>query len=68
MEWYAEYYKVDWPHSDDEVSAQVSAVRDADAGEQAVYTLQGMKVGTTASLHLLPQGIYVAGGKKFVVK
>ena len=42
----------------------------ADGGAQAlpVYTVGGVRVGTTADADRLPPGVYVAGGKKFVVK
>ena len=33
-----------------------------------VYTLSGLKVGTSADLPRLPKGIYIRGGKKYLVK
>jgi hypothetical protein len=31
-----------------------------------VYTLQGVRVGTSDAMDKLPRGIYIVGGKKIV--
>ena len=33
-----------------------------------VYHLSGVKVGTTATLHMLPKGVYIINGQKTIVK
>lgn len=38
----------------------------ADHSPQAVYTLQGTRVGTSDNMSHLPHGIYIVGGKKIV--
>lgn len=41
---------------------------DNESGNDAVYNLQGVNVGTRSQLGNLPAGIYICGGKKVVVK
>ena len=65
MDWYAEYYNVDYPHPDDETSAIVS-MEDRQLQVAPVYTLQGVRVGTSDAMDKLPRGIYIVGGKKIV--
>ena len=38
------------------------------AGDARIYNIQGQVVGTTTSAVALPKGIYIANGKKFIVK
>ena len=49
-----------------------TAIHDVDSRErqlcQRVYNIQGTCVGTLATIDTLPCGMYVAGGKKYVVK
>ena len=40
----------------------------AATSEDAVYNLQGLKVGNAAHLDLLPRGIYLVGGRKVAVE
>ena len=40
----------------------------ATAGDARIYNIQGQVVGTTTSAVALPKGIYIANGKKFIVK
>ena len=40
----------------------------AEAGEKAVYNLQGIKLGTVEDLKTLPAGLYIIDGVKTVVK
>ncbi len=37
-------------------------------GDARIYNIQGQVVGTTTSAVALPKGIYIANGKKFIVK
>ena len=37
-------------------------------GDTRIYNIQGQVVGTTSSAVSLPKGIYIANGKKFIVK
>ena len=37
-------------------------------GDARIYNIQGQVVGTTSSAVSLPKGIYIANGKKFIVK
>lgn len=47
----------------------INAVHQEDAAPTGIYDLQGRKVSDNATLqHPLPRGIYIRGGKKFVVK
>lgn len=49
---------------------QPTGISTAEAeGENApVYTISGLRAGTTADLKSLPKGIYVTGGRKIIVK
>ena len=64
MDWYADYYLVDWPHADDEETA-IASVKD-NAEPQPVFTLQGVRVGTSDKMSSLPRGVYLVGGKKLI--
>ena len=44
--------------------SQVEAEREA----APVYSISGLRVGTTADIDRLPAGIYISRGKKFIVK
>ena len=69
MDWYADYYKVNWPHADFPTLSSLSELtvqRTASADSQAVYTLQGVKVGSRQQWSSLPCGIYIIGGKKVI--
>lgn len=41
---------------------------EAGAANDAVYNLQGVKVGTRGEMNSLPAGLYISNGKKVVVK
>ena len=64
MDWYAEYYKVDYPHADDEASSITKPI--STAINVDVYNLQGEKVGKSSQINSLPRGIYIIGGKKII--
>ena len=66
MDWYAAYYNVDWPHADDEETGFIPVVERSEP--QSVYTLQGVRVGTSDKLGALPRGIYLTGGKKQIIR
>ena len=66
MDWYADYYLVDWPHADSEKTAILS-VKD-DGTPQPVYSLQGVRMGTSDEMDRLPRGIYLVGGKKRIIR
>jgi hypothetical protein len=37
-------------------------------GDTSIYNIQGVVVGSTTNPTSLPKGIYIANGKKFIVK
>ena len=51
------------------VAASISTVMSEDyADKEGVYTLTGIKIKDTNSTENLPNGIYIVGGKKHLVK
>ena len=66
MDWYAEYWKVDWPHADNEVDPSSIESIAMQRRRGGVYTLSGIAVDP--SVTKLPVGIYVVDGRKVVVK
>lgn len=53
----------------DDVAGVDAVATEGEAADGTVYNLQGIKVAdSTADLTRLPAGIYVCGGKKFVVR
>ena len=46
-------------------TAGIAALRTASAGDDAVYSLQGVRIPADARL---APGIYIRGGRKFVVR
>ena len=66
MDWYADYYLVDWPHADSEKTAILS-VKD-EGTPQPVYSLQDVRMGTSDEMDRLPRGIYLVGGKKRIIR
>ena len=71
MDWYAEYFNVDWPHADDELSAIGAAVTSQETLVD-VYTLTGVtirrRVPRIHALQGLPSGIYLVDHQKMIVK
>jgi hypothetical protein len=70
MDWYAEYWNVDWPHADNEESQGVAALPFTNQSSRRVYTLSGQLVRTTRSdqpLEGLPAGLYILDGRKVTV-
>ncbi len=49
-----------------DVATSITAVEETEAKAQRIYNINGQLVGYTTEG--LPKGVYVAGGKKFVVK
>ena len=56
MDWYAEYYYVNWPHADNETG--ILSPLTPDSSPQKVYDLQGRRVQGP-----LKKGIYIVDGK-----
>lgn len=71
MDWYAEYFNVDWPHADDELSAIGAAVTSQETLVD-VHTLTGVtirrRVPRSHALQGLPSGIYLVDHQKMIVK
>jgi hypothetical protein len=71
MDWYAEYFNVDWPHADDEETAVDAAVTSHEALVD-VHTLTGVvlrrSVPRSHALRGLPSGIYLVDHQKMMVK
>lgn len=72
MDWYSQYYKVDYPHADDEETS-VSVLPDSDASPLVdVRTLSGLivrhAVPRSEALNALPPGIYLVGRQKIIVR
>ncbi len=72
MDWYADYWNVDWPHADDEDVTAVPELTMPRPQSEDVYTLSGQLVRRATDYHLavqgLPSGLYIIGGKKTVIK
>ena len=71
MDWYAEYYLVNYPHADDEQGQQsaicpLTGPSPEAAQTETVYSLQGVSMGTLQQWSSLPLGIYIVGGRKVV--
>ena len=49
--------------NEDPTATDITTIVNDDADSQAVYTLQGVKVGTTRQWEKLPRGIYAVGKK-----
>lgn len=54
--------------SDDGETPTAILLPTSDQKPQSVYDLQGRKVGTSDRLSLLPPGLYIINGKKYVIK
>ena len=69
MDWYAEYFNVDWPHADNEESAIGSAIAEENALVD-VYSFSGVllrrQMERRQALNGLPSGIYLVGKKKVI--
>lgn len=69
MDWYAEYFNVDYPHPDDEEAGVKTVVADEGAFVD-VYSMSGVlmrhQVTRGHALTGLQPGIYLVGGKKMI--
>ena len=69
MDWYAEYFNVDYPHPDDEGTG-MKVIGAADDAFVDVYSLSGVlmrrHVARPDALTDLPSGIYLVDGKKMI--
>ena len=63
MDWYAEYYQVNWPRADDETGIRdVKSEGERERKREVVYDLLGRKVPGNKP------GIYVINGKKQIIR
>lgn len=69
MDWYAEYFNVDYPHPDDEGTG-MKVIGAADDAFVDVYSLSGVLMRRHVARHDaltdLPSGIYLVDGKKMI--
>lgn len=70
MDWYADYYVVDWPHADDEAQGIATLPADDPTRKVTVYTISGQLVGrlSQGEMNTLHAGLYIVGGRKVAVK